>query len=282
MTRYDPAAGLYLSAEPNAVAPVPSAERLEQLIRFEHAPKRLATFEFAGPLSEEAEAALHLTSVETFRAVRSRLRSRASTLGADLRAGVAGEGDIVVALGDSITDDLVSWAEILRGPLERAGAVLVNAGLSGDTTTDLLRRLYGVVELAPTLVITMIGTNDAQRHGGAAKPLVSAQESAANLHALRTWLRRAGARTAWITPPPVDEAALATAISPRPFEIRNTDLRRIAEVIHAFPDPVIDGGEAVGDLLLDDGVHPSEAGQAKLAAAVAQRLSQNQSGTGKP
>jgi len=280
MTRFDPAAGLYLSRDPDAAAPAPSPERLEQLIRFEHARKRLAAFEFAGPLSDEAEAALHLTDAPTLRAVREGLRERASAAGAGLPCDFARSGDVVVALGDSITDDLVSWAEILRGPLERAGALLVNAGLSGDTTADLLRRLYGVVALRPTLAITMIGTNDAQRHGGA-KPLVSGDESIANLRALRDWLRRAGARTAWITPPPVDESALAAAVAPRPFEIRNADLRRIARAIHAFPDPVVDGA-VVGDLLLADGVHPSAAGQAKLAAAVAQGLSQNQSGTGKP
>jgi acyl-CoA thioesterase-1 len=61
-------------------------------------------------------------------------------------------GGTLVALGDSITDDLVSWAEIARHRLTtvRPGQVtVINAGISGDTTFDALARLCGIVELRP-------------------------------------------------------------------------------------------------------------------------------------
>jgi lysophospholipase L1-like esterase len=287
---YDPAAGLYVGGDAFGLPaapppPLPAPARLEHLIRFEHARKRLAVTEFAGAatLPEAAEAALHLTDAATLRRVRERLRARALEAAAGLPADLARSwrldpGSVVVALGDSITDDAVSWAEILRAPLEQGGLTLVNAGLSGDTTADLLRRLYGVVALDPALVVTMVGTNDAQRHGRGGKALVTAAESTANLRAIRTWLRSCGARTAWITSPPVDEAALAAAAGPRPFVIRNADVRRIAASIRRFPDPVVESASVLGDpprdsLLMSDGVHPSDAGQALLASALADALS---------
>src|SRR5262249_35825936 len=61
------------------------------------------------------------------------------------------------------TDDLGSWAEILR----HAGATIVNGGLSGDTTTGARVRLTQLLESEPDLAIVLLGTNDARRHGGA-------------------------------------------------------------------------------------------------------------------
>src|SRR4051812_24320979 len=61
---------------------------------------------------------------------------------AGLRAPVLG-GGTVVALGDSITADALSWFEILRAVERRLGgtARLVNAGISGETTADLRKRV---------------------------------------------------------------------------------------------------------------------------------------------
>jgi acyl-CoA thioesterase-1 len=187
----------------------------------------------------------------------------------------------VVALGDSMTDDLLSWAEILRA----CGAEVVNAGVSGDTTADALRRLYGIVLLEPDVVITMLGTNDCQRHGPDDALLVGPEETARNLASLAGWLRRTGARRLWITPPPVDEAALARAVGPRPFSVRDADVRAVADAVRALGDPVVDlhavFGAAPG-LLMEDGVHPTLAGQTAIAAAVLSALGHSHSGTGKP
>src|SRR3954447_2441989 len=106
---YDPAAGLYvggdafgLEAAPSP--PLPGPARLEQLIRFEHARKRLAVTEFAGAaaLPEAVEAALHLTDAATLRRVREDLRARARAAAAQLPDDLAGScglapGDVVVA-----------------------------------------------------------------------------------------------------------------------------------------------------------------------------------------
>jgi acyl-CoA thioesterase-1 len=280
---YDPRGGAYVGGDDfgiDAPAPPPmSAAELETLVRFEHPAKLLSVAELPGAagLDAAAQAAAYRTDAGTVTALRARFRTQV--------AGTAKQLDVphrpgrIVALGDSITDDLLSWAEILRA----AGLDVVNAGVSGDTTADALRRLYGITLLEPDLVITMLGTNDCQRHDGAL--LVSPEESARNLASIAGWLRRTGARLLWITPPPVDEAALARAVRSRPLAVREADVRAVAEAVCALGDPVVDLRAVFGGrpgLLMEDGVHPTLEGQTAIAAAVASELGHSHSGTGKP
>jgi acyl-CoA thioesterase I len=277
--RYDPRAGAYVGGEDFGVAatapPPMSAAELETLVRFEHPAKLLSVAELPGAaeLDAAAQATAYRTDAETVVALRARFRNQV----AEAARGLDVAPGRIVALGDSITDDLLSWAEILRA----AGLDVVNAGVSGDTTADVLRRLYGVVLLEPEVVVTMLGTNDCQRHNG--ELLVSPEESARNLAAIAAWLRPV--RLLWITPPPVDEAALARAVGSRPFAVRDADVRAVAAAIRALGDPVVDLHEVFAGragLLMEDGVHPTLAGQTAIAAAVAAALGHSHSGTGCP
>ncbi|OPZ75741.1 MAG: O-acetyl-ADP-ribose deacetylase [Firmicutes bacterium ADurb.Bin456] len=69
----------------------------------------------------------------------------------------------IVCLGDSITFGYpygpeASWVSICAGV---SGLELVNKGINGDTTWDMLTRFwYDVVELEPAYVIILGGTND--------------------------------------------------------------------------------------------------------------------------
>jgi lysophospholipase L1-like esterase len=295
---YDPRAGLYAAGasfglpEPERI-PVPDDRELELLVRFEHPAKLLAVAELPGAarLGGVAEARAYAVAPDAVARVRAALRSLVEAAGArllgdpGLHALAAGT---VVALGDSITDDLLSWAEILRAALAvgRPGeVVLVNAGVSGDTTADALRRLHGVAVLRPALVLAMLGTNDCQRHGPAAARLVSDADADANAAAISAWLRAEGARVVWLTPPPVDEAALANAVAERPFALRNREARAFGERLAALGDPVIDTGAAVragplDRLLLSDGVHPSLEGQLAIARELLRALAAGHGGSG--
>jgi acyl-CoA thioesterase I len=281
---YDPRAGAYVGGDDfgaAASAPPPmSAAELETLVRFEHPAKLLSVAELPGAanLSPAALAEAYATDAGTVAALRARFRTQVQAAARRLDVAVPDLGTII-ALGDSITDDLLSWAEILRA----AGLEVVNAGISGDTTADTLRRLYGITLLEPDLVITMLGTNDCQRHGPDEALLVSPDESARNLASIAGWLRRAGGRLLWITPPPVDEAALARAVGSRPFAVRDADVRAVAAAIHALGDPVVDLHEVFAGrdgLLMEDGVHPTLEGQTAIAAAVTSVLGHSHSGTG--
>ena len=74
---------------------------------------------------------------------------------------------VVIFFGDSITaghglDPAESFPSLIDARLERQGidARVVNAGVSGDTTTAALERLAGQVVLRPALVLVELGAND--------------------------------------------------------------------------------------------------------------------------
>jgi lysophospholipase L1-like esterase len=288
---YDPANGLHVAGEefglPPAAAPPVDADELERLARFEHPAKLLAVADLPGAATLPVWAAAAAYGVEPaeLAACRVALGERCAATARRLPAPAlpVPAGGTVVALGDSITDDLLSWAELLR---RRAGAgvTVVNAGVSGDTTADALRRLHAVAALSPDLVVTMLGTNDCQRHGPGQARLVSHDDTVRHLGAIAGWLGEAGARLAWITPPPVDEAALAAAVGERPFSLRDADVAAVAAAVRELPGTVVDAYALLRapGALEEDGVHPSPHGQAMLAAALIDALGQNQSGAGTP
>ncbi len=194
--------------------------------------------------------------------------------------------DTIVGLGDSITDDLQSWLEILRHllALRRPGDQIqvINAGLSGDTTTDVLRRRYvPIILMQPTWIICMLGTNDAFRFGREpTKTAVSLDETAMNLKELRhIAATESTANWAWMTPPTSDEALFAATPFAGPLEtsVSNDDVVAIAGVVQGQPEPVVDlvtlfGWPPASELMLTDGIHPSLAGQQVIARALVERL----------
>jgi acyl-CoA thioesterase-1 len=77
---------------------------------------------------------------------------------------------IIVAFGDSLTagfgaDPGKSYPDFLQQELDRRGYRyrVVNAGISGETTTDALARLSTVTALKPAVVIVEFGGNDGLR-----------------------------------------------------------------------------------------------------------------------
>jgi len=64
-----------------------------------------------------------------------------------------GSGPTIVFLGDSLTD-FCEWSELL-------GVPVINRGISGDTTADVLSRLDTVLTVHPSSVFLMVGINDA-------------------------------------------------------------------------------------------------------------------------
>ena len=80
-------------------------------------------------------------------------------------------GFVILALGDSLTEGLgvaenQAYPAILQQQLHEQGyqdITVVNAGLSGETSSGLLNRLDWVLQLNPNLTILNIGANDAMR-----------------------------------------------------------------------------------------------------------------------
>jgi lysophospholipase L1-like esterase len=101
---------------------------VERLVRYCHPEKLLAaTTRLPGTLDDAARASLYGIGAPEYRALAARLRDEARRAAIEVRAGVGDHlaalreaaGTRVVALGDSQTDDLGSWAEILRHRCKR-------------------------------------------------------------------------------------------------------------------------------------------------------------------
>jgi acyl-CoA thioesterase-1 len=206
-----------------------------------------------------------------------------------------GTNESVLAVGDSVTDDLQSWAEILRHLLDLRrpgdGVRVVNGGLSAHTTAMVLRRWPATLAQRPDWVICLLGGNDLTRVGPEpTKPQVSLAESIANLRELR---RIAAAQTdaswVWMTPVPVREDRVAEfpAFQFGQSTWRNADVLALTDAINNFDEPVVDLAAALGvpaaaELQGPDGVHPSLAGQKAIVTALVQRLTACSRETGPP
>ena len=195
-------------------------------------------------------------------------------------------GEKVVALGDSITDDLGSWFEILRVAYALAhpgtGVRFVNAGISGDTTSTLISRFYAVTLERPAWILFMAGTNDTRTHGlEPARSVVSLQETVANYQILCDFAaRQTAARWVWMTPPPVIEAAITQDwwLGPQQMMWTNARINAIVAHLRARRELLIDVNAAFGAapdpaLYRSDGLHPALAGQTLIARTVVHGLS---------
>jgi len=267
-------------------------EQLTYMLKFRHPEKLLAGMP---GMSESVSARVFGISPARYRRLRGAAAERVRTAAAELLADPAvaplvqrlpfRPGQTLVGLGDSITDDLESWVEILRALIAAARPELeltvINAGVSGDCTPQLISRFLDVARSAPDWILCLAGTNDARRHGRRpVKTLVSLEETERNLVALREFAAtETAANWVWLTPPPVVEERIAEHWFLGAMELawRNHDLRAVAAAIRRQPDAVVDLQPVFGSppdpaLLLPDGLHPSLAGQSAIVRALLHHL----------
>jgi lysophospholipase L1-like esterase len=196
-----------------------------------------------------------------------------------------GPADVVVAVGDSITADALSWAEMLARALPRAGlaaTAVINAGVSSYTSSDLIANFGSILSANPSYVIAMIGTNDARRHGpGTSARMTSAQETDRHLRLYVKMVRNlARAHLVLVTPPPIDEDRVArhATFAERYVSWRLREVGQVAEVVRGQQSSVVDVhnafvGPELGTYLTADGIHPSVAGQQKIVRLLVDALS---------
>lgn len=256
----------------------------EPLLRFCHPERILATTRLPGLDVLDAGVLAGLYGVDPATHARTRARwqreaERAVEAALDdevvrgLRSLPFRTGERVLAVGDSITADRQSWAELLALALGtvRAGVEIVNGGLSGDTTTGALARSRVLRAARPEHVLVLLGTNDARRHGGVM--LVSHRETARNLTGLRRVL--GDAPITWITPPPIcpERIERDPLLREADLEWRLPDVAVKRRLVRRQPGPVVDLWPAFGlparpALLHGDGLHPSLAGQVEILRAL--------------
>jgi acyl-CoA thioesterase I len=260
-------------------------EVLAYTIRFEH-PEKLITHLPIGPeVPEDLLAAIFRISLKDFRELRQRHRDRvahaAEEIASDDRYRVLIEalplrpGDVAVAYGDSITDDYQSWAYILERLLDTVrpadGVRILNVGVSGATSGDLLSRFPTVAAAKPSWIMVMIGTNDAVRPLGADGTLVSADETRRNMRALAGLIADTTcAELIWLSPPPVlpEQFASHSVARTEPIVLSPEDTERNIAAVLAQPELIVDTHRAFGTPpsaeYFIDGLHPSLAGQREI------------------
>jgi acyl-CoA thioesterase I len=89
--------------------------------------------------------------------------SRRGTTKAYLRnGGNPAATKLVACVGDSITEGVGSadWVARLRDKVGSRDVQVVNAGVAGDLSSNVLRRLDSVIKCDPDIILLMIGTND--------------------------------------------------------------------------------------------------------------------------
>jgi len=154
--------------------------------------------------------------------------------------------ELVLFLGDSITAG-GNWQE--RIPDER----VLNLGVDGDTTDDVLGRLEEVVAHQPDVIVLLIGTNDFGHHRASAEHVVR------NIETILVTLRRdlPGVRLLLVSILP-----RGTAFASR-VEETNRHLRQFVATCRAqFLDmwPMLADGDQLAAEYTDDDLHLTEEG----------------------
>ena len=194
------------------------------------------------------------------------------------------ENDTIVAIGDSMTDDLQGWFSILTHILDisvtDANFTFINSGISYDTSSEALRRLdRDVLVHEPDWVIVSLGTFDVQRLGIAPdRTLLPLSETWENLNTIANAIEQVTDNPLiWITPPPVipgllDEMELFD------FDINEKDLFQIRELIAGKTGYIVDPvGKRMGSppeawYYLSDGINPSLSGHSNTVKELLKSL----------
>ncbi len=268
-----------------------SNEQVRWLLKVIQPGGTLASLPQGASLSREAHAGLLGLPVETYADKLERMQKEAAEAADALLADQAvasmvdrlplRKGAKVAVFGDSLTSDPQSWAVILREVLARRrnadGISLTISAVAAETTTHGLVRVANVIRSQPDWILFLFGTNDARTQGPhPTKTLVHHEETARNIAELRQRVSaETKAKCVWITPPAVNEAQVAAHQGLARFGVRfrNEDLERVAKIVREGDGPVIDvfstlGSPPPSDLLMDDGLHFTLAGQKRITFEV--------------
>jgi lysophospholipase L1-like esterase len=267
-----------------------SNEQVRWLLKVIQPERTLASLPGGASLGQDAHAGLLGLPVEVYATELGRMQKEASEAADELLADQAvasmvdrlplRKGDKVVVFGDSLTSDPQSWAVIVKEMLAKRrdsdGISLTISAVAAETTTHALVRAGQIASLRPDWILFLLGTNDARTQGThPTKTLVHHEETARNIAELRQRVaKETTAKCIWITPPAANEAQVAHGGLARfGVRFRNEDLERVAGIVRDVDGPVIDAFSSFGspppaDLLMDDGLHFTLAGQKRMALEV--------------
>ena len=175
--------------------------------------------------------------------------------GGSKKEDVLPAGSKVLALGDSLTAPHgvkpgEDWPTLLG---QKTGWVVINAGISGDTSGGALGRLPALLdEHQPQLVLVSLGGNDMLRK-------LSQAQTIANLGRMLDMVNARGAKAVLLaTPKPSIAGAVFNNLSPADFYAEVAKDKKVPLIKDALPEVLSDTA------LKSDQLHPNAAGHALL------------------
>ncbi|MFU8813369.1 MAG: SGNH/GDSL hydrolase family protein [Balneolaceae bacterium] len=196
--------------------------------------------------------------------------------------------DTISVIGDSSTDDMQGWFEILKHVLDisipEANFTFINAGISNNTSSEALRRMHrDVLSHEPDWVFVSLGTFDAIRlHIAPKRTLLPLSETWENLSTIEDAIKTSTKNPpVWISPTPVipgllDEMELFD------FDLEEQDLVQVRQVISGKTGFVVDptgtrfGNPPEAWYYLSDGINPSLSGHVNTVKAILYTLTQTE------
>jgi acyl-CoA thioesterase-1 len=174
---------------------------------------------------------------------------------------------LVVFLGDSLTAGLglaesEAWPAVVGAELAAEGIPIrvVNAGVSGDTTAGGLARLDWLLRQKPSILVVALGGNDGLRG-------LPTDAMERNLRAIVERTKRSGAKVllvGMLLPTSHGESYRRAFAAVFPRVAKGTKVPLLPFLL--------EGVAGVPTLNQDDGIHPTAAGQRKIAATALPEL----------
>lgn len=174
-------------------------------------------------------------------------------------------GSVVMALGDSLTagygaSPKADYPQILA---QNTGWQVINAGISGDTTADVLRRLPEVLQNQPQLILLSIGGNDFLRK-------VPLNETEKNLHDIIHTIQKQSIDLVLIAEPqPSISAAVLGHLSDHPIYAELAKTHQLPLFADGWSDILSDSH------LRSDTIHANDQGYRQFAEQLAIFLRKN-------
>ena len=179
----------------------------------------------------------------------------------------------VVFMGDSITEYWLS-----ENPVFFEGKPYVNRGISGETTEDMLKRFESdVIQLQPTSVVILAGTNDIAENGGP----VGNQQIMENIAAMAKMAQDHKINVVLCSLLPVYDYPWRPGLNPpKKILALNLLIKNYAdENDHIYVDyysAMVDDKKGLNAEYTEDGVHPTLPGYKVMEPLVEEAISKSQ------
>jgi lysophospholipase L1-like esterase len=257
--------------------------QLQHPLSFVH---KFNLYKLSGLLIEEDDLAsiarVYGVSLEDLKGIEERFRRNAAELSAALEAEskpaavpAADPPVSILAIGDSITSDRESYVKILNHYWRNdPSRQMLDAAVSGDTTADLIKRLYStVLNREFHWAVLFIGTNDScQLDEESRISVLSPDEYKRNIRFITETLIAKGKRLIQITIPPVDNERLRSFFPDSNSVYTKEQIGEVNTFIRGWAGkngyPVADLARAIErqgeDVLEPDGLHLNGRGQSMI------------------